>query len=135
MNVSRTRKLAIALLLASVASASPAAAASAPPVDGHWQGKTAQGLPIFFGVRAGSVVNVRWFADLGLCGRQEVRYPHAVILLGESGRFEETFEGEIRIEGTFASARRAHGEVIFPKTTGLPGCPPKTITFHAVPRR
>jgi hypothetical protein len=105
VKVPRSRKPTIALLLASLASASSPAAASAPPIEGHWQGRTAQGLPVVFGVRAGSVVNVRWFADVGLCGRQEVRYPRAVIPLEESGTLRRNLRRRHPDRGVLLLAR------------------------------
>jgi hypothetical protein len=103
------------------------------PVEGGWKGRTSQGLPVYFGVREGHVVNTRYRFRWGFCGvftnhRKGAHLEvdpaaHWVIADSRGSTLEGTFLAPNLVEGTVTAVERM-----------LPGCPAVTAPFVASPR-
>jgi hypothetical protein len=127
-----------ALLLCALALATGAGIARAEvldPAEGAWKGKTSQGYPIYFGVEAGAVRNVRLTIRDPICGKNELHRRGANLSIDESGDFSGVLvPNRVEIEGTFSAPERAKGTIVSLETTGLPGCLRKVAQFSARPR-
>lgn len=111
-------------------------AAVAPTVEeGGWKGKTAQGFPIYFGVRGEAASNFRLTIREVICGKQEVHLPKSTLSIDEAGHFEGALiPNRLEINGTFLAPNRVKGTIVSLETTGLPGCTRKAVQFTAHPK-
>jgi hypothetical protein len=117
----------IALVLAG---AVPAAnAASVEPLEGAYKGRTAQKLPVYFGVKEGAVVNVRYTVRWGFCGRFTRHNVRAVTPIAANGHFSLA-EPQSSIEGDFVEPGVVKGTAIFIEHP-LAGCPYRAVPFTA----
>jgi hypothetical protein len=128
------RLLAIlATAIALTAGAGLARADGIEPVEGGWKGKTSQGLPVYFGVREGRVVNTRYRFRWGFCGVFSNHVKGASLEVDPAGHwliedsrgssFAGAFVAPDRVEGTVGAVERM-----------LPGCPEVVAPFVASPR-
>jgi hypothetical protein len=126
----------LAILIAAFALAGSAGLAQAEgiePVEGGWKGETRQGLPVYFGVREGRVVNTRYRFRWGFCGVFSNHVKAADLEIDPAGHwliedtrgssFAGTFVAPDRVEGTVSAVERM-----------LPGCPEVVAPFTASPR-
>lgn len=115
-----------------------AGAGGVEPTIGGWKGKTAQGMPIFFGVREGGVVtNVRLDYKDVVCGQTIIHKRNVSLKEDESGHFAGIVypaNGVVELEGTFTGPRRVRGRIVAGESSGLPGCRGGKIAFTAHPR-
>jgi hypothetical protein len=118
--------------LALAGGAALAAAVSVEPVEGGYKGRTAQGLPVYFGVREGRVVNTRFTFRWSYCGKHTAHEARASLEIDAAGHFLLD-EGRSQFEGTFVAPDRVEGMVIVPEHP-LAGCPLREIPFVAQPR-
>ena len=123
----RLPTLVVALVLLSGAAA--ASAAEVEPIEGAYKGKTAQGLPVYFGVEEGAVVNVRYTVRWGYCGKFRRHNRRAINPIDPSGHFSLA-EPQSSIEGTFVEPGLVEGTAIFLEHP-LAGCPHKEVPFTA----
>ena len=125
-----------AIVLASVVP--QAGAGGVEPTIGGWKGKTAQGMPIFFGVREGDVVtNVRFAYKDVVCGRAIIHKRNVSLKEDESGHFAGIVypaNGVVELKGTFTGPRRVRGRIVAGESSGLPGCRGGKIAFTAHPK-
>jgi len=133
--------LPIAALLCAIAlivSVPEAGAGSPEPAVGGWKGKTAQGLPIYFGVREGRVVtNVRLTYRDAVCGKASIHKRNVRLSVDESGHFAGVVypaNGGVELEGTFTGPRSLRGKIVAGESSGLPGCAGGSISFTASPK-
>lgn len=121
-----------------VGGATKSSAGGVEPVIGGWKGKTAQGLPIFFGVREGRVVtNVRLSYRDAVCGKASIHKRNVRLSVDESGQFAGIVypaNGGVELEGSFTGARRVEGRIVAGEASGLPGCTGGDISFTAGPK-
>jgi hypothetical protein len=130
------RPLAILIAASALALSGGGALAQAEgiePVEGGWKGRTSQGLPVYFGVREGRVVNTRYRFRWGFCGVFSNHVKAASLEVDTTGHwliedtrgssFAGTFVAPDRVEGTVSAVERM-----------LPGCPEVTAPFVASPR-
>jgi hypothetical protein len=129
-------RVPLAIVLVALAAAAPGAAAETPaPVEGAWSATTSAGLPVYFEISGGKVVNASFFFKAGFCGGS-----------GDVGSNEESIDAsghwfystqgfvgsEPYVEGNFVAPDRVEGEVIAPARE-FPGCPGTIATFVATP--
>lgn len=126
-----------ALVLAGAAAS--AQAEGIEPGVGGWKGKTAQSLPIYFGVREGSVVtNVRINYRDAICGKVSIHKRNLRLTVDESGHFAGIAypaNGGVEIEGSFTGPSSVKGRIVAGESSGLPGCSGASISFTAHPKR
>ncbi|HSS33095.1 MAG TPA: hypothetical protein VLL27_07420 [Solirubrobacterales bacterium] len=121
----------LACLLAFAAAASTATAAVVP-VEGSWQAVTSDGLPVYFDVSAGRVVNTRFHFRWGFCGTYGSHDPNANLEIDPNGHWAYEDPRGQTFEATFVAPDRAEGKVISVERM-LPGCPRTEATFVATP--
>jgi len=128
----------LACALALVGAASQASAGGVEPVLGGWKGETAQGLPIFFGVREGRVItNVRLSYRDAICGKVSIHKRNVMLSVGESGQFAGVVypaNGGVQLEGSFTGPPRIEGRIVAGEASGVPGCTGASISFTARPK-
>jgi hypothetical protein len=128
-------RMSTALVVALVLTATGAAAAQAEtivPVEGGWKAETSAGLPVYFGVAAGRVTNIRFNFHWGFCGNFQTHEKNADLEVDPSGHWIYQDPRGPLIEGTFVAPDRVEGKVIAPSRE-LPGCPRTEATFIASP--
>ena len=120
------------LVLASGVGVAPAQGIE--PIERGWKGKTRQGLPVYFGVRHGRVINTRYKFRWGFCGVFGSHARRARLTIDPTGHWGiEDLRGS-SFEGTFVAANRVEGMVSAVERE-LPGCPKVQAPFVAWPRR
>lgn len=120
----------VALLL--MASAGSAWAEGVVPADSSWKGETSVGLPVYFGVAGGHVVNVRFKFKWGFCGTFELHDGYADAPVDPNGHWSFEDPRGQTIEGTFMAPDRVEGTLVSLERE-LPGCPRTEATFTAAP--
>jgi hypothetical protein len=103
------------------------------PVEGGWKGKTRQGLPVYFGVREGRVINTRYRFHWGFCGTYESHFKRASLEIDPTGRWIVEDSRGSSMEGTFVAPNRVEGTVVAVERQ-LPSCPEVVARFVAWPR-
>ena len=124
--------LIFALLLLGAPAVSRAAAVQ--PRLGGWKGRTTQGLPVYFGVREGRVVNVRYRFRWGWCGVFEDHDRWASLEIDPAAHWVDPDPRGSAIEGTFVSRHRLEG-LVSAEGRELPSCPHIEAKLVAWPRR
>jgi hypothetical protein len=124
--------LAAVLVLALGASADAEEPASVPPAEGSWKAETSAGLPVYFGVAGGRVLNTRFRFRWGFCGVFESHDPSANLEIDAAGHWQYDDPRGQTFEGTFVAPDRVEGKVISVERM-LPGCPRTEATFTATP--
>jgi hypothetical protein len=124
--------LVCALVLASSGGAGAAQAEGIVPVEGGWKAETSAGLPVYFGVDDGRVINPRFHFHWGFCGTYGSHEEEADLEIDPSGHWIYQDPRGPLMEGTFVAANRLEGKVIAPSRE-LPGCPQSEATFVASP--
>jgi hypothetical protein len=133
----------LAVLLCALALAATAGAAEAEgiapagtiaPLEGGWKGETSQGLPVYFGVREGRVVNTRYRFRWGFCGVFGSHFKGADLEVDPNGRWIVKDSRGSSFEGTFVAPNLVEGTVNVEERE-LPGCPKVVAPFVASPRR
>jgi hypothetical protein len=119
--------------LALASSAGIAQAETIEPVEGGWKGETSQGLPVYFGVRAGRVVNTRYHFHWGFCGVFGSHAKNANLEIDSAGHWIVKDTRGSSFEGTFVAPNRVEG-VVNVEERELPGCPKVAASFVATPR-
>jgi hypothetical protein len=104
------------------------------PVEGGWKGRTRQGLPVYFGVREGRVVNTRYHFHWGFCGTYGNHAKGANLEIDPNGHWIVADSRGSTLEGTFVAPNRVEGAVRVVERM-LPGCPAVLAPFTAWPRR
>jgi hypothetical protein len=104
------------------------------PVEGGWKGETRQGLPVYFGVRNGRVINTRYHFRWGFCGTYGNHLKGANLEIDPSGRWIIDDTRGSSLEGTFVAPNLVEGTVSV-VARELPGCPKVVAPFTASPRR
>lgn len=105
----------------------------AEPVEGGWKGKTSQGLPVYFGVRDGRVINTRYHFHWGFCGTYGNHVKGAMLEIDPAGHWFIADPRGTSLEGTFVAPDRVEGTVIAEERE-LPSCPHVVAPFVAWPR-
>jgi hypothetical protein len=126
-----------ALLLAALALGAAAHLAQAEeiePTQGGWKGRTSQGLPVYFGVLDGRVINVRYRFHWGFCGTYGTHAKRASLEIAPSGHWLFHDSRGSTFEGTFVAADRVEG-LLSVEERMLPSCPAVEAPFTAWPRR
>ncbi len=128
------RCLVLALLAALTLAfaASSVSADGIVPIEAAYKGKTAQKLPVYFGVREGAVVNIRYTVKWGYCGKFMRHERQSVAPIDADGHFLYK-ESQSEIEGTFVEPGLVEGTATFLEHP-LAGCPHKAVPFSASPR-
>jgi hypothetical protein len=121
---------AVALLL--MASAGSAWAEGVVPADSSWKGETSVGLPVYFGVAGGHLVNVRFKFKWGFCGTFELHDGYADAPVDPNGHWSFEDPRGQTIEGTFTAPDRVEGTLVSVERE-LPGCPRTEAAFTAAP--
>jgi hypothetical protein len=124
--------LLCALVLAS--GAGLAHAEGIEPVEGGWKGKTRQGLPVYFGVRNGRVINTRYHFHWGFCGNYGSQAWRANLEIDPTGQWVVSDPRGSSFEGTFVAPDRVEGMVLVEERE-LPSCPKVEAPFVAWPRQ
>jgi hypothetical protein len=124
---------ALLTLIALAGSAELAQAEGIEPVEGGWKGKTSQGLPVYFGVREGRVINTRYRFHWGFCGTYGSHMKSANLEVNSSGGWIIEDSRGSSFEGTFTAPDTVEGTVNVVERE-LPGCPRVTAPFVAHPR-
>lgn len=104
------------------------------PVEGGWKGKTSQGLPVYFGVREGRVVNTRYHFKWGWCGTFGNHYKGANLEIDPAGHWIIPDPRGTTLEGSFVAPNLVEGTVTA-EGRELPGCPEVVAPFVAYPRK
>jgi hypothetical protein len=126
----------LAILVATIALASGAGLAQAAeiePVEGGWKGKTSQGLPVYFGVREGRVINTRYRFRWGFCGVFSNHVKRASLEVDPAGHWLIEDSRGSSFAGTFVAPNLVEGTVSAVERM-LPGCPEVVASFVASPR-
>jgi hypothetical protein len=135
-NLSRSFLALLLLAAVGLGVSSPGAdAETVVPVEGPWSGTTSAGLPVYFEVSGGKVVNASFFFKQGFCGGSgDVGSNEESI--DANGHWFYSIEGfvgsEPYVEGTFVAPEKLEGKVIAPGRE-FPGCPTTIGTFVATP--
>lgn len=124
--------LLTALVFTASAGAGVAQAEVAAPIEGGWWAVTSDGLPVYFGVKAGHVTNVRFNFHWGFCGNFQTHKKAADLPVDASGHWIYQDPRGPLIEGTFVTPEVVEGKVIAPSRE-LPGCPRTEASFEAAP--
>jgi hypothetical protein len=128
--------MGLAIVLVALAAAASCAAAETPvPVAGPWSATTSAGLPVYFEVSDGKVVNTSFFFKQGFCGGSGYVSANEESIDASDHWFysPEGFIGsDPYVQGNFVAPDRLEGEVIAP-TREFPGCPGTIATFVATP--
>lgn len=106
--------------------------AAVVPVEGAWKGVTSDGLPVYFDVSGGRVVNTRFHFRWGFCGTYGSHDPNANLEIDPNGHWSYEDPRGQTFEATFLAPDRAEGKVISVERM-LPGCPRTEATFLATP--
>jgi hypothetical protein len=125
---------ALVTAFALAGSVGPARAEGIEPVEGGWKGKTSQGLPVYFGVREGRVINTRYHFHWGFCGTYGSHAKRANLEIGSTGSWIIQDSRGSSLEGTFTAPDTVEGRVSVVERE-LPGCPQVEAPFVAHPRR
>jgi hypothetical protein len=104
------------------------------PFEGGWKGKTSQGLPVYFGVRNGRVINTRYHFHWGFCGTYGNHEKRANLEVDPAGRWIIQDPRGSSLEGTFVAPDRVEGMVLAEERM-LPSCPRVAAPFIAWPRK
>jgi len=120
----------VALFL--MASAGSAQAEGVVPADSSWKGETSVGLPVYFGVAGGHVVNIRFKFKWGFCSTFELHDGYADAPVDSNGHWSFEDPRGQTIEGTFVAPDRVEGTLVSLERE-LPGCPRTEATFTAAP--
>ncbi|HET7511093.1 MAG TPA: hypothetical protein VFJ65_12690 [Solirubrobacterales bacterium] len=120
----------VALLL--MAGAGSAQAEGVVPPDSSWKGETSVGLPVYFAVSGGHVVNVRFKFKWGFCGTFELHDGYADAPIDSNGHWSFEDPRGQTIEGTFVAPDQGEGTLVSVERE-LPGCPRTEATFTAAP--
>lgn len=126
------RRLATALTLLALVIGVGSAEAAVVPVEGGWQGETSAGLPVYFGVFAGRVINTNFHFHWGFCGTYVSHDRGASLEVDAAGHWAYEDPRGQTFEGTFLAPDRAEGKVISVERE-LPGCPRTEASFTATP--
>ncbi|MGV1047540.1 MAG: hypothetical protein ACOYD4_03315 [Solirubrobacterales bacterium] len=126
------RRLATALTLLALTIGAGSAEAAVVPVEGGWQGETSAGLPVYFGVFAGRVINTNFHFRWGFCGTYVSHDRGASLEVDAAGHWAYDDPRGQTFEGTFVAPDRVEGKVISVERQ-LPGCPRTEATFTAAP--
>lgn len=118
--------------VALIGGAGAAQAGAVVPVEGGWSATTSAGLPVYFGVEAGRVINIRFTFHWGFCGNYQTHDRGADLEIDPSGHWLYQDPRGPSIEGTFVAPDRVEGKVIAPSRE-LPGCPRTEAAFVASP--
>ncbi|HEY5054391.1 MAG TPA: hypothetical protein VII45_13390 [Solirubrobacterales bacterium] len=110
------------------------AAEGIEPVEGGWKGETRQGLPVYFGVRDGRVINTRYRFHWGFCGTYGSHEKKASLETDPTGHWIIKDSRGSSFEGTFIAPNRVEGMVLVEERE-FPGCPKVVAPFVASPRR
>lgn len=124
----RAAAIAVVLVLAVGASGARGAA----PLEGSWKGETSAGLPIYFGVAGGQVVNLRFKFKWGFCGTFELQSPGTPLAVDPNGHWVYQDPRGQTLDATFVAADRAEGTLVSVERM-LPSCPRSEATFAAAP--
>jgi hypothetical protein len=122
--------MVVGLLL--TAGAGSAQAEGVVPPDSSWKGETSVGLPVYFAVADGHVVNIRFKFKWGFCGTFELHDGYADAPVDSNGHWSFEDPRGQTIEGTFVAPDRVEGTLISVERE-LPGCPRTEATFTAAP--
>lgn len=114
------------------AGAGGARAEGVGPVEGGWKGETSAGLPVYFGVSGGRVVNTRFQFRWGFCGTFTSHDGSANLEIDQGGHWVYQDPRGQTFEGTFVAPDLVEGKVISVERE-LPGCPRTEATFTAAP--
>jgi hypothetical protein len=123
---------ALVCALALMGGAGAARAEGIVPVEGGWKAETSAGLPVYFGVKAGHVINIRFTFHWGFCGNYQSHEKSAALEVDPGGHWIYQDPRGPLMEGTFVAPNRVEGKVIAPSRE-LPGCPRTEATFVASP--
>ena len=104
------------------------------PVEGGWKGETSQGLPVYFGVRQGHVINTRYHFHWGFCGIFGSHAKNADLEIDPAGHWIVRDTRGSSFEGIFVAPNRVEG-VVDVEERELPGCPKVSASFVATPRQ
>jgi hypothetical protein len=104
-----------------------------PPVEGGWKGVTRQGLPVYFGVREGRVVNTRYRFRWGYCGVYGPHFKRASLEIDPASHWIVEDSRGSSMEGTFVAPDRLEGVILVVERM-LPSCPAVVAPFIAHPR-
>jgi hypothetical protein len=118
--------------LLALAGAESSAAATIAPVEATWKGVTSDGLPVYFDVAGGRVLNTRFHFRWGFCGTYGSHDPNANLEIDPNGHWAYEDPRGQTFEATFVAPDRAEGRVISVERS-LPGCPRTEATFVASP--
>src|SRR5271167_2822189 len=102
------------------------------PVEGGWKGETSQGLPVYFGVREGRVINTRYHFHWGFCGVFGSHAKRADLEVDPTGRWSIKDTRGSLIKGAFVAPNLVEGTVLV-EGRELPGCPTVAASFVASP--
>lgn len=114
-----------------------AGAAGIEPVESGWKGKSEQGYPIYFGVSAGKVFNVRLSYSEFICGKTSVHKRASRLEIDEAGHFAGTvLPKSVELEGSFVAPNRIEGTIIVLENRFEPHCDARQeVPFTAHPRQ
>jgi hypothetical protein len=103
------------------------------PLEGGWKGRTSQGLPLYFGVREGRVINTRYRFHWGFCGTYGSHMKNANLEISPAGAWIVEDSRGSSLEGTFVTPDTVEGTLNVVERE-LPGCPQVATPFVAHPR-
>jgi hypothetical protein len=121
---------AVAVLVLGLGAGS--ARAGAAPVEGRWGGESPAGLPIYFAVAGGQVVDVRFTFRWGFCGTFELPGPSTGLTVDPSGHWGFDDPRGQTVDATFTAPDRADGKIVSVERM-LPSCPRSEAAFTAAP--
>jgi hypothetical protein len=104
-------------------------AAAAEPVDGPYEGKTADGYVVSFEVKERAVFDLAFTVKWGYCGPAPVHLTGRSAAIDPSGHFLVD-EGQWNFDGTFVNNTEVQGAATFLQHP-LAGCPEEAVPYTA----